>query len=118
MNLLKSVAYGFVYFAIMFVLGSIVMFGLKLSGTSMSLSMTLLAILMLWLLAKQYKLMSLNEGIMVGLVWCIVNVVLEYSIIVQIFNSGNGLAFYSWSVLLGYLLAVIVPAVVGTRATK
>jgi len=114
MNWFKSVGYGCVLFALMFVLGSIVMFGLKLSGLGMSLVMLILGILVLWLLAKQYKIVSLNEGLQVGLVWLIVDVLLEYYVIVQTFNAGKT-DFYTWSVLLGYVTVVAVPALVGVK---
>lgn len=117
MNWLKAIGYGCVLFALMFVLGSIVMFGLKLSGLGMSLIMLILCVLVLWLLAKQYKINSLNEGLQVGLVWLIVDALLEYYVIVQTFNAGK-IDFYTWSVLLGYLLVVTVPALVGAQGKK
>lgn len=112
MNWLKAIGYGIALFAIMFVVGSIVMFGLKLTGNTMSAVMIIAAIIVLWLLAQQYKIASLNQGIQVGLVWLVVDALLEYIVVVQIFNQGN-LAFYTWSVILGYALIVVVPALVG-----
>lgn len=115
MNWLKAIGYGIALFAIMFVVGSIVMFGLKLTGTAMSIVMIVAAIIVVLLLAKQYKLGSLNEGLQVGLVWLVVEVLLEYLVIIQIFNQGSVGNFYSWSVLLGYLLIIAVPALVGAK---
>ena len=113
MNWLKAIGYGIALFAIMFVIGSIVMFGLKLTGIAMSIVMLIAAIILVWLLAKQYTLGSLNEGIQVGLVWLVVDAILEYLVIIQIFNQGNATGFYSWSVLLGYVLIVVIPAIAG-----
>lgn len=118
MNWLKAIGYGIVLFAVMFVVGSIVMFGLKLAGTGMSIVMLISGIIVLYLLAKQYKIKDLNDGIVVGLVWLVVDVILEYYVIVQIFNKGVTSGFYNWSVLLGYATIVIVPALVGRQAKK
>jgi hypothetical protein len=118
MNWLKAIGYGIALFAINFVIGSILMFGLKLSGLSFSIVMLIAAIVVLWLLANQYKIKALNDGIMVGLVWLVVDVILEYYVIVQIFSKGDAASFYNLSVLLGYALVVAVPAVVGAKARK
>lgn len=115
MNWLKAIGYGIALFAIMFVIGSIVMFGLKLTGNAMSIIMLVAAVIVLYLLAKQYKIDSLNAGIQVGLVWLVVDALLEYYVIIQIFNKGVAGGFYSWSVLLGYALIVAVPALVGKK---
>jgi len=47
----------------------------------------------------------------------VVNALLEYLVTVQIFNKG-ALSYYSWSVLVGYALIVIVPTLVGALAKK
>lgn len=113
MNWLKAIGYGIALFAIMFVIGSIVMFGLKVTGNTMSIIMFIVGIIVIWLLANQYKINSLAIGIQVGLVWLVVDALLEYIVIIQIFNQGNATGFYTWSVLLGYALIVIIPALVG-----
>lgn len=116
MNLLKAIGYGIALFAIIFVVGSIVMFGLKLAGTAMSIIMLLSVIIVAYLLAKQYKIDSLNAGVRVGLVWLVVDALLEYIVIIQIFNKGIVGGFYTQSVLLGYALVLVVPALVGKMA--
>jgi hypothetical protein len=113
MNWLKAIGYGIALFAILFVIGSIAMFGLKVTGNTMSIIMLIAAIIVVWLLAKQYKIGSLNAGIRVGLVWLVVDALLEYLVIIQIFNKGVVGGFYNWSVILGYALIVVIPALVG-----
>lgn len=113
MNWLKAIGYGFLYFCVIFVIGSIAMFGLKLTGDAMGIVMLISAVIVLWILAGQYKIGSLNDGIQIGLVWVIVDALLEYLVIVQIFNKGVASGFYNWSVLLGYALVIIIPAYVG-----
>ena len=75
--------------------------------------MLIASVIVVYLLAKQYGVGSLNDGIQVGLVWLVVDALLEYAVIVQIFNKGDPSKLYSWSVYLGYALIVIVPALVG-----
>ena len=113
MNWLKAIGYGVTLFAISFVLGSVVMFGLKLTGIAMSLIMLIATVIVLWLLAQQYKIKSRNDGIQVGMVWLAVDALLEYYVIVRIFNQGDASKLYSWSVFLGYALIVIIPALYG-----
>jgi hypothetical protein len=113
MNWLRAIGYGVTLFAISFVLGSIVMFGLKLSGIGMSIIMLIAMTVVLWLLAQQYKIRSRDEGIQVGLVWLVVDALLEYYVIVRIFSQGDASKLYSWSVILGYALIVIIPALYG-----
>ena len=113
MKWLKAIGYGILLFAVMFVVGSIVMFGLKLAGNALSVVMLISAIIVVYILARMYKITSLNEGLQVGLVWLVVDALLEYIVIILIFNKGDASGFYSWSVLLGYGLIVVVPALVG-----
>lgn len=120
MNYVKAIGYGIALFAIMFLIGSVVMFGLgwQMGGTKASLVMLAASIVVLYLLAGQYKVRGLNDGLQVGVVWLIVDILLEYLIIVQIFNKGVTGTFYTWSVLTGYALVVLVPAWVGAQAKK
>ena len=117
MNWLKAIGYGIALFAIMFVIGSIAMFGLKLSGNVFSITMLISGIIVLYLLAGQYGVKSLNDGIQLGIVWLIVDVILEYYVLVQIFMKGDA-SFYTWSVLTGYVTVVLVPTLVGAQAKK
>ncbi|MDD5593228.1 MAG: hypothetical protein PHG97_00625, partial [Candidatus Margulisbacteria bacterium] len=110
MNWLKAIGFGIALFAIIFVVGSIAMFGLKLAGIVLSLTMLIAVIIVVYLLAAQYKIRGLNAGLQVGLVWLVIYALLEYIVVVQIFNKGETGGFYNWSVLLGYLLVVVIPA--------
>lgn len=114
MNWVKAIGYGVVLFAVMFVIGSIAMFGLKLAGDAMGITMLVASVIVLWLLAQQYGIKSLNDGIQIGLVWLVVDALLEYVVVIQIFNKGNLSSFYTWSVLTGYVLIVVIPALYGS----
>ena len=119
MNWLKAVGYAIVIFAINFVSASILMFGLgfKMGEMPLSIAMVVIAVIVLWLAASMYKLRSAGEGLQAGIVWMVVNVVVEFLIIVSIFNKGN-LSFYTWSVILGYALELAIPTYVGGMAKK
>ncbi|KPJ65193.1 hypothetical protein AMJ44_10785 [candidate division WOR-1 bacterium DG_54_3] len=115
MNWLKAIGYGIVLFALLFVIGSIVMFaGVKTGTPLFGILMILAAIILVTALAKMYKIASLNQGIQVGLVWLIVDALLEYLIIVQLINKGDLSALYSsWTIWFGYALILAIPALVG-----
>ena len=116
MNWLKAIGYGIILFALMFVIGSIAMFGLKLTGTAMAVTMMIAGVIVVYLLAKQYGIASLNDGIKVGLVWLVVDALLENIVIVQIFNNGCASNFYGEMMLISYALIVVVAALVGKKA--
>lgn len=114
MNYLKATGFGFMLFAILFVVGSIAMFGLKLSGTAAEVTMFAALVILTWILAKQYRIGSLGTGIQVGVVWMIVYALLDYIVIVRIFNPQMASSYYiSWTLYLYYLLIVVVTAVYG-----
>ncbi|MDD5382149.1 MAG: hypothetical protein PHH60_00620 [Candidatus Margulisbacteria bacterium] len=117
MNWGKALGYGIVLYAIMFLLGSVLMFGPKLTGNTFGIAMIVASVIILWLAARMYKLSSLNQGAQVGAVWLVVEAVLDYVVLAQMFNKGS-LSIYSWSLLTGYALIVIVPALVGAMAKK
>jgi hypothetical protein len=117
MNWTRAIWYGVIYFAIMFLIGSIYMFGPKLSGDAYCITMLLSAIIVLCFLSQIYGLKDQGEGTLVGLVWLVVNALLEYLVLVLLFNKGD-IAFYTWSVLFSYVLIVLIPALNGSRAKK
>jgi len=117
MNWGKAIGYGIVLYAIMFLLGSVLMFGPKLAGNAFGITMLVASLIILWIAAKMYQIPNLSQGIEVGLVWLVVEAVLDYVVLVQMFNKGS-LSVYSWSLLTGYALIIIIPALVGSTAKK
>jgi hypothetical protein len=89
------------------------MFGLKLSGTPAEIVMFIALVIVIFILAQQYKIGGMNKGIQVGLIWLIVYALLDYFLIVQTFNEGDISYYTSWKLYLYYALIVAVPAVVG-----
>lgn len=113
MNWGKAIGYGIVLYAIMFLLGSILMFGLKLTGDVFGATMVIASIIILWIAARMYQISNLNQGIQVGAVWLAIEAILDYILLVQIFNKGS-LSVYNWSLLTGYVMIIVVPAIVGS----
>ncbi len=120
MNWLKAFGFGILIFALFFVIGSILMFGLglKMNELPAQVSMLVIALIVLWLLSAWYGLKGSSDGFLVGLTWMFVNIVLEYLVLVQIFNKGEAAAYYSWSIIIGYVLELVVPLYVGGTAKK
>jgi len=113
MNWLKAIGYGVAVWAIMFVAASVCI-ALKITDPIiMGIVMVIVSIVVLWLLSKQYKIASLSKGIQVGLVWLVVIAILEYVITVRGFMNGDLSLYSSWSVITGYILIVVIPAVYG-----
>lgn len=117
MNWGKAIGYGIVLYAIMFLLGSVLMFGPKLAGNVFGITMLIASIIVLWIASMMYKIPNLSIGVQVGIVWLVIEAVLDYVVLVQMFNKGS-LSVYSWSLLTGYVLIVVVPALVGQMAKK
>ena len=119
MNWFKALGFAVLIFALFFVIGSLLMFGLglKMNELPAQLSMLVSAIVVLWLLSVWYGLKGATDGFFVGLTWMVVNLVLEYLVLVLFFNKG-GLGYYSWSVIFSYVLELVIPLYVGGTAKR
>ncbi len=120
MNWFKALVFGILIFALFFVIGSILMFGLglKMNELPAQVSMLVIAVIVLWLLSAWYRLKGATDGFLVGLTWMVVNIVLEDLVLVLLFNQGNAAAYYSWSIIIGYMLELVIPLYVGGTAKK
>jgi len=120
MNWLKALGFAVLIFVIFFVIGSILMFGLGLRMNELpaQIAMLVLALIVLWLLSAWYGLKGATDGFFVGLTWMVVNIILEYLVLVLLLDKGNAAAYYSWSVIIAYMLELVVPLYVGGTAKK
>jgi hypothetical protein len=114
MNWLKALGFGFLLFAVMFMIGSILMFGLKLTGLAAEIPMFIALVIVLMVLAIQFKVDGFGAGLLVGLIWLAVYALLDYFLIVRTFNPENTAYYFSWRLYLWYALIVVVPAAVGS----
>lgn len=69
----------------------------------------------LWVLFKKIKVFTFNYYILIGVVWVLIAVVLDYLFIVKAFNPVDG--YYKLDVYLYYALTFLLPVVVGWRNT-
>ena len=118
MNWLKSIGFGILLFALMFMSGSILMFVVKLTGIALEMVMFIALLIVLGVLVQMYKIGSLLEGIQVGLVWLIIYSLLDYIVIVQTFSEGDATYYTHWSLWVWYALMIVVPAFFGYLKVK
>ncbi len=65
----------------------------------------------LWVLIKRIKSSSLQYYLIIGVIWTILAVVLDYLLIVKAFKPADG--YYKFDVYLYYTLTFILPVIVG-----
>ena len=113
MNIIKSLAYGITLFALMFLIGSIMIYGMNLGEAKAEIPMYLSLAAVLVILVLQHKVSGAGDGLKLGIAWLVVYALLDFFLIVQSYNKGN-LAYYSsWGVYLYYAIILLVPAAVG-----
>ena len=67
----------------------------------------------LWVLIKKINSYSFQYYLVIGIVWTILAVVLDYFLIAKAFNAEDG--YYKFDVYLYYALTFILPIIVGLR---
>lgn len=116
-NLKKGILLGLLMWIILFFIGSIAMvtIGQDKIGVAMIILWPIVAIF----LARRYfkDNPSMVEGLKLGIVWMVISAILDIAILVYGFK--NGWEFYStWTIWIGYLEIIIVPAIVGKILEK
>jgi len=125
----KAIGYAILIWIVGFVWGSIVFMtpGLKrvpaipYVSSNPAISFPILAIwpVLVWLLAQSYiKTMAdkTREGLKLGLIFALVNFVLDLIVLVVLLRAGFGY-FISLTVWLAYLMLLLLPWLVGRRAS-
>ena len=64
----------------------------------------------LWVLFKQIKRELFSDYIVVGVIWAIMAVALDYGFLVRIFDAKD---YYKLDVYLYYILTFLLPIIVG-----
>lgn len=108
----KGILLGLLIWITGFIIGSIVMMmaGMEMIGIVMIFVMPVLAALVAWWYLRKNPRMS--EGLKLGIIWIVINAVLDILVLVLAF--GNGFSYFaSWTVWVGYAEMLIVPALVG-----
>ncbi|MFZ1619262.1 MAG: hypothetical protein WAT72_01275 [Microgenomates group bacterium] len=70
-------------------------------------------VITLWVLFKKIKSTSVQYYVMLAVVWTILAIVLDYFLLVKVFNPEDG--YYKLDVYLYYILIFILPVVVGMK---
>lgn len=73
-------------------------------------------IIALWVLIKKIKSSSLQYYFIIGVIWTILAIVLDYFLLVKLFNPEDG--YYKLDVYIYYALTFILPLIVGFRKEK
>jgi hypothetical protein len=125
----KAIGYAILIWIVGFVWGSIVFMTPALKrvpaipyvSSNPAISFPILAIwpVLVWLLAQSYlKTMAdkTREGLKLGLIFALVNFVLDLIVLVVLLRAGFGY-FISLTVWLAYLMLLLLPWLVGRRAS-
>lgn len=112
----KAILSGVVLWAILFALGSILMtFGLATTSTIFSIFMLVLVLVIVWIIVTYwYVPKNTSDAFLVGLVWFIINAVIDYFVLYQYFAKDTGADYYGWSVLTGYGIILLFPVILKT----
>lgn len=70
-------------------------------------------IITLWILLKKIKGDTFKYFVLLGLVWTLIAIVLDYLLLVKVFKPADG--YYKLDVYLYYILTFALPLIVGWR---
>jgi len=112
----RSIFYALALWAIVFVvIALLVNLGLSNRPIPTDIVLMIVAVLVYWSLATRLHLVSLSQGFFVGMGWLLVNVLLDYFIIVRGFNGGDLGFFFAWAIWARYVLLLFVPILASSR---
>lgn len=111
----KAFVWGFVLWLIGYILGIILFMILpaNLIGwviTPIGVTITL------WVLFKKFKLESIEQYIVLSIIWTFMAIILDYVFLVKLFNPSDG--YYKLDVYLYYILTFALPITVGLSRKK
>lgn len=112
----RVVFYGLVLWVIVFAaISLLVLLNLTNRPLPTDFVLFLAAVLLCWTFATRLHLVSMSQGLLVGCTWLAINMLLDYTVIVRGFDSGD-LGFYqTWIIWGHYALMLIVPIIASSR---
>lgn len=114
-NWVKAFGWGLVIWAIMFVVGSILIL-FQLPGIWFGIIMVIVGLIVIWYFAaKVFKFKDITEALITGFIWLIIAGVLDYLVVVLGFCGGD-LSVYTWNFWVGYAIVLLLPPILA--ATK
>ena len=104
-----SFGWGFILWLVGYVLG-IVLFAFVPPAMLGWVIMPIGIVITLWVLFKKVKPVSTQQYVVIAIVWTILAIVLDYFLLVKIFNPADG--YYKLDVYLYYVITFLLPLVV------
>src|SRR3989344_5628045 len=109
MSLKRSVLYGILFWAILFALASVLIFaiGLPSEGMAFNVSIIIISLIVVALVSnKQFKKEKRPNGLMTGIVYALVSIILDAVITVPLFVKDY-LMLFNWYYLISIILGII-----------
>ena len=110
-----TLVWGFLLWLVGYVLG-IVLFMILPSSMIGWVIMPVGIAMTLWVLLKKIKIDSFKNYVVLGMVWVVIAVVLDYFLLVKLFKPADG--YYKLDVYLYYVLTFLLPLITGIRKTS
>jgi hypothetical protein len=107
---IDALLWGFVLWLIGYVLG-IVFFAFVPANLLGWAIMPIGILVALWILLTRVKGDSLLYYVLLGVAWCVIAIVLDYFLLVQLFKPADG--YYKLDVYLYYAITLVLPIIVG-----
>lgn len=107
--------WGFLLWLVGYVLG-IVLFMILPSSMIGWVIMPVGIAMTLWVLLKKIKIDSLKNYVVLGMVWVVIAVILDYFLLVKLFKPADG--YYKLDVYLYYLFTFLLPVAAGFFKNK
>lgn len=100
--------FGYIFGIVLFMAGALSIIGWIITPIASAIS--------IWVLIRKIKTASLQYYIVIGVIWTMLAVVLDYFLIVKAFKPEDG--YYKLDVYLYYALAFTLPVIIGFRKQK
>ena len=115
-KLLKTaLIWGFVLWLIGYILG-IVLFAILPPSIIGWVIMPIGILITLWILFKKVNFKTVQDYLVIGIVWTLIAIICDYFLLVKLFNPADG--YYKLDVYIYYLVTFSLPVIVGWLKTK
>lgn len=124
-NLKKALVASVILYAVIFLAASGLMAMFPVDSMNFRMLMPIISTVLTFLVAKYYYFKGieisspLKEGLGLGITFAAIAFVIEVPLMVYYFAAEQGWRYFmQWNLMLGYLLTIIVPAVVAYTKTS
>ena len=123
MDIKKAIMTAVIWYALVFFIASVLMFTFSLTGTLFGIATVVLSAIAGYLLIKYYYFKGMKvkdpvkHGLQLGITILVISFLIEIPVMVYGFAAEQGWSFFiQWNVILGYLIALILPVIVAYQA--